>query len=203
MAHAWTWCAAAACKYLDGVDRMVAPQAVQRELKSERHQRERAASVTKVLESEKASLQAQQAALQAHKASLQASGRMQGVHDTHLLLLRSEECKPEKWTAPATAQAEKAALEDQSKLLLRRFSDLEAAAADLQSTNDGLLQQVSMDFWYFKTSQRSMHRVCIVQNTRILPTRILLCHGRWKRSSQPATPRQHERWQNLTSCELR
>lgn len=48
------------------------------------------------------------------------------------------------------AQAEKAALEDQSKLLLRRFADLEAAAADLQSTNDGLLQQVSMVVWYFK-----------------------------------------------------
>jgi chromosome segregation ATPase len=56
-----------------GAHCMSAPQAVQRELKSEKHQRERAATATKVLQSEKASLQAQQAALQAHKASLQAS----------------------------------------------------------------------------------------------------------------------------------
>lgn len=86
-------------------------QAVQRELKSEKQQRERAQGATKVLESEKASLQAQQAALQAQKASL---------------------------------LAEKNALEDQSKLLLRRFTDLEASAADLQDKNDGLLQQVSL-----------------------------------------------------------
>jgi hypothetical protein len=59
--------------------------------------------------------------------------------------------RPRELIRPATAQAEKAALEDQSKLLLRRFADLEAAAADLQSTNDGLLQQVLLIFWYCDT----------------------------------------------------
>lgn len=82
---------------------------MQRELKGEKQQRERAAGATRVLESGKAALQAQQAALQAQKAAL---------------------------------LAEKAALEDQSKLLLRRFNELEASATDLQSKNDGLLQQV-------------------------------------------------------------
>lgn len=72
-----------------------APQAVQRELKSEKHQRERAATATKVLESEKASLQAQQAALQAHKASLQASSRVQDIlYVADPTKLSSDTCDP-------------------------------------------------------------------------------------------------------------
>ena len=76
------------------------------------------------------------------------------------------------------AQAEKAALEDQSKLLLRRFADLEAAAADLQSTNDGLLQQVLLIAWYCDTPQPSMHCTCIMQSTLKHSMLIVLYHNR-------------------------
>jgi hypothetical protein len=68
------------------------------------------------------------------------------------------------------AQAEKAALEDQSKLLLRRFADLEAAAADLQSTNHGLLQQVR---WLFGALARH-DAVC----TAFASCRALRCSSR-------------------------
>lgn len=44
--------------------------------------------MTKVLQSEKASLQAQQAALHAHKASLQASSRLQDIHDVDLVIAK-------------------------------------------------------------------------------------------------------------------
>ncbi len=78
--------------------------------------------------------QATQRELRAEKEQLE---RAQGVTE------QLSSTVNELMAAKAGLQAERDQLADQSKLLLRRFAELEESAASLHSSNEGLLEQAS------------------------------------------------------------